>query len=67
MELIWIAVALVAVVYVLDVAIYWRKPCRKCKGAGKFSSPLTKDANRPCPRCGGSGKRVRWGWIREKR
>lgn len=64
MTLVWIFVALVVAVYLLDVRIFWRSNCRWCKGRGRFMSPLTKKSNRPCPWCGGSGKRVRWSWFR---
>ena len=44
------------------MACAWRPfgACRKCSGAGRFSS-RSKKHWRNCPRCGGSGKRLRLG------
>ena len=50
----------VAVFYLLTCAVWPFGKCRKCKGEGKFKSPIGK-AYRHCGRCKGSGLRVRLG------
>ena len=51
----------VAVGFYLFTCLVWPfGRCRRCKGAGKFKSPLGK-AYRHCGKCDGSGLRVRLG------
>jgi hypothetical protein len=46
--------------YLLTCLIWPFGKCRRCKGEGKFKSPLGK-AYRHCGKCQGSGLRVRLG------
>ncbi|WP_238159618.1 hypothetical protein [Kribbella pratensis] len=46
--------------YLLGCLFWPFGKCRRCKGAGKFKSPLGR-AYRYCGRCQGSGLRVRLG------
>lgn len=46
--------------YLLTCLVWPFGKCRRCKGAGKFKSPLG-NAYRRCGRCDGSGLRVRIG------
>ncbi|TDU89177.1 hypothetical protein EV138_2737 [Kribbella voronezhensis] len=46
--------------YLLTCLVWPFGKCRRCKGAGKFKSPLG-NAYRHCGKCDGSGLRVRIG------
>jgi len=59
--LIWLGFGFVLIVGYVIACVFWQwKPCRKCKGEGRFRSPSGK-AWRHCPRCGGSRERLRIG------
>lgn len=58
------ALALVAVAWVAGYSAacaFWPfTACRRCKGAGRLTSPFGR-AFRLCPRCNASGRRLRLG------
>ena len=47
--------------YLAACAIFPFGACRRCKGAGKLRTPISRRMFRLCPRCDGTGRRVRIG------
>lgn len=59
--LIWVGIGFVLLAGYIVACVFWQwKPCRRCKGEGRFRSPSGR-AWRHCPRCDGARERLRIG------
>jgi DnaJ-class molecular chaperone len=56
-----IVVLAVVLAYVVSLAVFPWRPCRRCDGKGKLADPVFAYAHRDCSRCNGRGRLPRLG------